>query len=265
MEDLANVTAAILAGGLGTRLSPVIGDQPKVLAEVHGRPFLAYLLDQLSARGVQNVVLCTGHMGGQIQALFGFVYQGLRLVYSQESSPRGTAGALRMALDHLESDSVLVMNGDSFCQADLKAFRAWHSMSQAEATLFLAEANDSKRYGRVDVDADGRVLSFVEKDGHGGPGWINAGIYLFRRRIIETIPANRIVSLEREILPAWIPRGLYVYRGRGRFLDIGTPEAYAQAEQFFGPQCLFEGFLNDQSPFSGIDRADPASRCGRRG
>lgn len=234
VEDLADVTAAILAGGMGTRLRPIVSDRPKVLAEVHGKPFLAHLLDQLAAAGVRNVVLCTGYLGEQVRSAFGDAYRDLRLTYLQETTPRGTAGALRSALALFESESVLALNGDSICEANLGSFRAWHSRRGAEGTIMLAETNDAGRCGRVVVNAAGRVLSFEEKQGQNGAAWVNAGIYLLDRRLIETIPATGSVSLEREIFPAWIARGLYGYRSSGRFLDIGTPAAYAGREQFFG-------------------------------
>ncbi len=96
-----NLTATILAGGLGTRLRSVVADRPKVLAEIHERPFLAYLLDQLAAAGVRNVVICTGYLGERVRAIFGNSYGEMQLHYSQESSPMGTAGALRLALPKL--------------------------------------------------------------------------------------------------------------------------------------------------------------------
>jgi len=178
--------------------------------------------------------------------VFGDSYESLQLVYSQESSPLGTAGALRLALPLFQSDSVLVMNGDSFCQANLRAFWAWHCARNADATLLLTRMPDTKRYGSVHVDVNGLVLSFDEKDSKpvlersegSGPGWINAGIYLLNHRLLLTIPASGAVSLEREVFPAWIGRGLYGYRSEGRFLDIGTPEAYALAEQFFASETL---------------------------
>ena len=231
---MMDVTAAILVGGLGTRLRSVVAARPKVLAEVRGRPFLAYLLDQLAAAGALNIVLCTGFLGEQVQEMFGDSYDGLHLVYSQESSPLGTAGALRLALPLFESDSVLVVNGDSFCDMNIGVFWGWHCAHEANATLALTRVVDSKRYGRVHVDVDGAVVSFDEKSSRGGPGWVNAGIYLLNRRMIQTIPTNRAVSLEREVFPAWIGRGLYGYQCEGRFLDIGTPEAYARSEGFFG-------------------------------
>jgi D-glycero-alpha-D-manno-heptose 1-phosphate guanylyltransferase len=238
MQSLAGLTAAILVGGFGTRLRPVVADRPKVLAEVRGRPFLTYLLDQAAAAGLKSVVLCTGYMGDRVQAVFGDTYGGLHLTYSQEVVPLGTAGALHLALPLLASDPVLIMNGDSFCDTDLQTFWSWHCARGAEATILLHKTLDTKRYGRVRVNAAGRVLSFDEKSDNGGSGWINAGIYVLSRRLLLTIPVGREVSLEREIFPAWIGQGVYGYCGAGRFLDIGTPETYATTEQFFAPETL---------------------------
>ena len=232
-QDLASMTAVILAGGLGTRLRSVVADRPKVLAGIRGRPFLAYLLDQLTAAGVRYVVLCTGYLGEQVQAVFGDAYRHLRLVYSQESSPLGTAGALRLGLPLFKSDFVLVMNGDSFCEANLKALWTWHCARGADATLLLTRMLDTKRYGRVHVDDNGRVLGFDEKSDKCRLGWINAGIYLIKQDLLRTIPTGRSVSIEKEMFPAWIGRGLYGYQSEGRFLDIGTPEAYNVAMGFF--------------------------------
>lgn len=230
------VTAVILAGGLGSRLRAVVADRPKVLAEVRGRPFLGHLLDQLAAAGFREVVLCTGYLGDQVRALFGDAYRGIRVVYSQEPMAMGTAGALRMALPLLNSDPVLVMNGDSFYDMDLRAFLTWHCSREADATLALVRVNDSGRFGQVRIDADGAIVAFEEKSGDSHAGWINAGVYLLARPLIKSIPENRAVSLEKEMFPTWIGRGFYGYSSQGRFLDIGTPEAYLTAAQFFATE-----------------------------
>ncbi len=233
MGSLAGTTAVILAGGLGTRLRSVVSHRPKVLAETCGRPFLSCLLDQLMTAGVAEVVLCTGYLGEQVEAAFGNSYRDLRLIYSRESAPLGTGGALRDALPRVVCDPVLVMNGDSFFQVDLPALRAYHQARAARATLALARVPDTQRYGRVTLAEDGRVLAFEEKGRQGGPGWINAGIYLVGRELLASIPSPGAVSLERQCFPAWIGDGLYGYPGPGRFLDIGTPESYAAAAEFF--------------------------------
>lgn len=232
-RTLSELTAAILIGGLGTRLRSVVAERPKVLAEIRGRPFLAFLLDQLTAAGIKRVVLCAGYKGEQVKATFGDSYRELSLLYSWESSPLGTAGALRLALPLFRSDCVLVMNGDSFCEVDLRAFYNWHCNRGAEATLLLANVPDTRRYGRVKLGANGLLLRFNEKEDERDTGWINAGIYLINYSLFLTIPANSNVSLEHDMFPGWIGRGLFGYRSEGRFLDIGTPEAYAEAGQFF--------------------------------
>lgn len=231
-----NLTAAILAGGLGTRLRSVVANRPKVLAEIHERPFLAYLLDQLAAVGVRNVIICTGYLGEQVREIFGNSYGEMELDYSQESSPMGTGGALRLALPKLESDPVLVMNGDAFCAVDLEGFYAWHRDRGARATMALIKVDDAARYGRVQVDSEGVVVHFAEKSDGSGPAWVNAGIYLMHRALLETIETNRMVSLEKESFPTWIGKGLYGYSCEGCFLDIGTPQSYGDAKRFFAPE-----------------------------
>lgn len=230
---LTGITAAILAGGLGTRLRSVVPDRPKVLAEVHGRPFLSYLLDRLGTAGIRRVVLLTGHRARQVRDTFGDTYNGINLAYSEEPAPLGTAGAIRHALPLLTSDPVLVLNGDSFCDADLSLFFFWHSAQDRRGSLLLADVEDAARFGRVAIGEDERIVHFEEKDGRAEPGLINAGVYILSRGLIESIPVGTPTSVEREIFPSWISDGLHGYRVRGRFIDIGTPESYAAAEAFF--------------------------------
>jgi len=224
---LSDLNAVILAGGLGTRLRPVLWDQPKVLAPIGGRPFLAYLLDELVRQGARRVVLCTGHLGEQVEARFGNAYGPLSLVYSQEHEPRGTGGAIRGALPLLESDPALILNGDSYCRVHLPTFLAWHRARKARGSLVIARVAERSRYGRVDVSDDGAVLLFREKEDKGGSGWVCVGVYLLSQEIIASMPADGPCSLERDVLPA--AAGLFGYRIEGPFLDIGTPESYAQA------------------------------------
>lgn len=233
-SHLSSVTAAIFAGGLGTRLRSAVADRPKVLAEVLGRPYLSFLLDQVAKAGVRHCVLCTGYLGEQVEAAFGGTYRSLELTYSREESPLGTGGALRYALPHLRSDPVLVLNGDSYCHADLAAYWRSHRERGAVGSLLLTEVADTSRFGQVVVDETGALTSFREKQSAaGGAGWINAGVYLLAQELIAGIPPDRVVSLETEVLPSWIGRGLYGHPAAGPFLDIGTPESYAAAARFF--------------------------------
>jgi NDP-sugar pyrophosphorylase family protein len=210
-----------------------MADRPKVLAEVGGRPFIYYLLDQLVAAGIRDAVVCTGYLGERVKEVLGEAHGALRLIYSQESVPLGTGGALRQAFSLFLTEQVLILNGDSFCDANLRALALIHRLRKARATILLAEVSDAKRFGWVEVDAGGAVRAFLEKGGESGPGWINAGIYLVDRSLLQTIPPERRVSLEQESLPAWVGHGLYGFRSNGRFVDIGTPESLALAQQFF--------------------------------
>lgn len=242
---MSEITGAILAGGLGTRLRSVVSDRPKVLATVLGKPFLAYLLDQLAEAGVNRVVLLTGYRGEQIQQEFGERYGHVALDYSMETSPLGTAGALRLALPKLfptgantpgsAPSGVLVLNGDSYCQVDLRLFRAFHEHARADASLVLAQVADTSRFGKVQTTSQNRLERFLEKQEAGGAGEINAGIYLINRELIEEIPEGRPVSIEREMFPTWLQsHTLLGFGSIGSFLDIGTPESYREAEVFFG-------------------------------
>ena len=233
VNAVSELSVAVLAGGLGTRLRSVLPDRPKALAQIHRRPFLAYLLDQLSTTGFSSVVLCTGHFGEQIEQAFGARYGKMRISYSREARPLGTGGALRLALPYLTSDPVLVMNGDSFCAADLTGLWDWHCTRGSQATMLLTQVPDIRRYGSVRIDPDGAVSQFAEKEKRGGPGAINAGVYLLSRQVIHSIAEDTAVSLEYDIFPTLMSKGLYGYPGRGRFLDIGTPEDFAAAEEFF--------------------------------
>ena len=233
MADLSSITAAILAGGFGTRLRSVVSDKPKVLAAVNGRPFISYLLDDLAHAGVKRVILCTGYRGEQVETELGAAYRGMELSYSLETSPLGTAGALRNALPLLPDDRLIVMNGDSYFETYLSVLSELHRKKGATCSMALAHVPDIARYGRVELDENQSVQHFIEKGEGQGPGTINAGIYLFERHVIDSIPPHREVSLERDVLPALIGDRFFGFSSTGRFIDIGTPESYREAEQFF--------------------------------
>jgi NDP-sugar pyrophosphorylase family protein len=231
--NLSEIQAVILAGGLGTRLRPAVADLPKVLAPVLGRPWLLFLLDQLAGADIRQVVLLTGYKAGQVQEEIRDTYRGMCLTYSAEPTPLGTAGAVRAALPCLTGDAILLMNGDSYCAVDLSALREFHCRQHADITMVLAQVSDASRFGTVRIDVDERVIAFDEKTQSGG-GWINAGVYFLAKSLIEEIAPRRQVSLEKEMFLRWIGRqAVYAFRTDAPFLDIGTPESYAQAAEFF--------------------------------
>lgn len=226
-------TVAILAGGLGTRLRSVVNDRPKVLAEISGRPFLSYWLETLAVQGFRDVVICAGYLADQVEQCLGNSFGPLKLSYSVEAQPLGTGGALRLAESKLNSQAVMVLNGDSFCEVDLAAFWKAHLERRLPASLVLRYEQDTRRFGRVTLGSDGRLENFLEKSDLVRPGWINAGIYLLPKEWITRIPPAQPVSLERDLLPRWLGEGIHGFPSAGRFIDIGTPESFARASEFF--------------------------------
>lgn len=234
MQDLRSITAAILVGGQGTRLRAVLPGRQKVIAEVNGKPFLCYLLDSLARAGVSEVVLCVGYKARQVQAEIGNSYGDISLVYSFENEPLGTGGALRLALERIHSEEFLVLNGDSYCDVDLSRFWKWHQEKKAECSLVLTKVQNVARYGSVIIDYEQRVLCFEEKNNVAREGLINAGVYLINRRLLQKLPEGN-VSLEKTGFPTWLKHGVYGYVWQGKFIDIGTPDSYAEASKFFAP------------------------------
>ncbi len=218
---------------MGTRLRSVVSDRPKVLARVCNRPFITFLLDQLIAARTKEVILCTGFRAGDIQKELGNSYRSLNIVHSTESEPLGTGGALRLALPLINTDTVLIMNGDSFVNVELTAYMEWFFQKERQASLLLVKVPDTGRYGKVIVDNDERITAFKEKSPDSGPGLINAGIYLIKKPLVASIPAAIPYSLERQFFPGLIQNGIYGFYSNCNFIDIGTPDSYVQAQELF--------------------------------
>ena len=228
-------TPMILAGGLGTRLRPVISNYPKVLVEVNGRPFLSFLFDQLLEAGFKKVILCTGYMAGQVQQTFGEHYYDLKLVHSPEFVPLGTGGALRNAFPLLKKcpDHVLVMNGDSYIQVKVGKFIDWHFEQKADASMVLSRVENTARYGSVEMDNNSRILDFREKNSGASAGWVNAGVYIFEKTQVERLSPATPISLENDFLPTLLGGEVLGFKCDGAFIDIGTPSSYSKMGAFF--------------------------------
>jgi len=232
MSATSETTVILLAGGRGTRLRSVLGDRPKVLAPVHGRPFITFLLDWIDMAGFGEVVLCTAWGADEIHRALGDEYGNLHIEYSVENHPLGTAGAVRQALNLTGTGNVLVMNGDTCAKLDLRRYMEWHEEGEIRASLVVTEVPDCRRFGLVELDDSGWVTAFHEKPTAPVAGYVNTGVYLFARSLLERIPSREVVSLEEEFLPTLIGDDLRAYCCPGPFLDIGTPESYARAPQF---------------------------------
>jgi D-glycero-alpha-D-manno-heptose 1-phosphate guanylyltransferase len=234
-NGLAHCPALILVGGLGTRLRPVYADGPKALAPIRGKPFLAYLLKMLAENGLSRVVLCMGYRAGQIEQWLADQSFGLHIHYSHEDEPMGTAGALGLAYSrYARGERMLAMNGDSILQLSLASMWNLHAARGAEATIALAYVPDTSRYGSVGVNEEGWVTAFSEKSTERKPGFINGGVYLFEPSVMDRVVKDCSVSLEREVLPTQLMRGLLGFKSDGYFIDIGVPQDLARAQSELG-------------------------------
>jgi D-glycero-alpha-D-manno-heptose 1-phosphate guanylyltransferase len=228
------IPAVLLVGGLGTRLRPILQSRPKPLARVGGAAFLELLVRQLRAQGFRRLVMCTGHLAGQIEEEFADGHEwDVAIEYSEESHPLGTAGAVKFAERYLVRDAdFLVMNGDSFMEIDFRQFIRFHREHGGLISMAVRRVPDASRFGTVEVNALNRVVGFREKMGIPAPGIINAGVYLFNRAILQHIPDGP-ASLEKEVFPRLLAHGVYALEQHGMFIDIGTPDDYARAQELY--------------------------------
>jgi D,D-heptose 1,7-bisphosphate phosphatase len=228
------IDTIILAGGLGTRLRGVVDDRPKALAPIGDRPFLDLLLNFLSSWGcTRKVVLATGYMGDKIESEYARCSSySFKICLSREERLLGTGGAIKKALAHTHTKNVLVMNGDSFTNVNLAKLLSTHAETGSDMTVVLKKMADASRYGRVNIDATGRIVGFREKDSAIGEGYVNTGIYVIKRELFEEVQKEKVLSLEKELLPAFISRQVFGYVTRGKFIDIGVPETYRVAKAY---------------------------------
>ena len=233
---LKETDVVILAGGLGTRLAGVLKGKPKLLAPVDGRPYLDFALRWLSSFGAHRIVLALGHLAAEVEIYVeNRFYDGLEIICKVEPEPLGTAGGLAHACDAVHSEQILVMNGDSFVDADLCELMENHCASRVDGTLLCTLVEDRSRYGTVDIDDRGRVVGFWEKRGTKAPGRINAGIYAMSSSLIDHVKELGPGSLEQDVFQKMPLGSLNAFTGSFEFLDIGTPEDYARASEVLAP------------------------------
>lgn len=220
--------AIILAGGFGSRLQSVVKDIPKPMALINNRPFLSILLESLRINGIHRVVLSVGYKFDYIYEYFGSNFNGLELVYSIESEPLGTGGAIAKALNHVVGDAALVLNGDTFINLETeKLFKFWDLNKVPIMLVHYVE--NSGRYGRVEF-SDTQIISFHEK-GIEIAGFINAGCYLLPKSIFDGFKLPEKFSFEQNFLTEYIIQNkMMAYPSNGLFIDIGIPEDYQLAQ-----------------------------------
>ncbi|MGH3919543.1 MAG: sugar phosphate nucleotidyltransferase [Pseudonocardiaceae bacterium] len=231
IPPLAGVEAVVLVGGLGTRMRPLTLSAPKPMLPTAGVPFLTHLLGRIRAAGVRHVVLGTSYRAEVFAAHFGDGSAlGLVLDYVVEDEPLGTGGGIRNVAPALSEPDVLVFNGDVLSGLDPAEVVRAHRATRADVTLHLVRVPDPRAFGCVPTTADGRVLGFLEKTDAPPTDQINAGCYVFRREMIDSIPAGRPVSVERETFPGLLAAGsrLYAHVDDSYWLDLGTPAAFVR-------------------------------------
>jgi D-glycero-alpha-D-manno-heptose 1-phosphate guanylyltransferase len=222
--------AIILAGGLGTRLRSRLNGLPKPMAPIVGRPFLEILLDQLIKSGCERIILSVGHLHHVIINQFRQSYHGVPIEYIIEETPLGTGGAIRFAMQKAVEHSVLVLNGDTYLDADFSAMLSLHIAAGSPITMAVTNVNDMARYGGIVIEGQ-QVVRFVEK-GQVGSGWINAGVYAINRDFpwLEGLPSR--FSFEMDVLARDLDRLCpTAFPCAGEFLDIGTPEDLDRAQE----------------------------------
>jgi len=223
--------AVVLAGGLGTRLRPITYLYPKPMVPVRGKPFLEYLICFLKNQGISEFILCLHYMAEKFSEYFGDGSKfGVAIEYSIEEEPLGTAGAIKKVEDYLNS-SFLVLNGDTYVDLNPQEMLKNHRENKNVGTVALIEMKDPFRYGVVKLSEDRRITSFSEKVST-AMGYVNAGVYIFEKSILEYIPKNRQVSLEKEVIPHILCKErIYGFITKGYFIDIGVPEDYHRFER----------------------------------
>lgn len=239
--------AVLLVGGQGTRLRPLTVNTPKPMLPVAGVPFTVHQITRARDAGVTRIVLATSYRADVFRDFIGENDLGIEVVIATEESPLGTGGAIRYAADHLSTgilaklrssadDPVLVFNGDVLSGLDIAGLVAHHQETDSDVTLYLTRVEDPRAYGLVPTDADGRVLEFLEKpttEAEIVTDQINAGCYVFRRSVIDSIPAGEKVSVERQTFPALLASGARVSAvvDDGYWLDLGTPLSFVQGSR----------------------------------
>jgi mannose-1-phosphate guanylyltransferase len=222
--------AVILVGGEGTRLRPLTSTVPKPVVPLVDRPFISFMLEWLKGHGIDDVIMSCGFLATSVRNVLGDGSGlGIKLRFVEEPDPRGTAGALKFAQSLLD-ERFLMLNGDVLTDIDLTAQIAQHERTGARATLALVPVEDPTAYGLVHLEEDRSVRDFVEKPSPDqiDTKLISAGAYVLQREILDLVPSDCNVSIEREVWPRLIGDGLYGYPSESYWLDIGTPERYLQ-------------------------------------
>jgi mannose-1-phosphate guanylyltransferase len=230
----------LLVGGFGTRLQPLTNESPKPMLPVAGLPVTEHQIVAAKRAGIHTIVLATSYLSEVFTPYFGDGSKwGIKILYAVEKEPLGTGGAIRNAAELLGRDEpIVIFNGDVLSRHSIANQIQFHIDKGADATLHLIEVEDARAFGCVPTDDDGRVTAFLEKMENPVTNSINAGCYVFSPTVIDQIPLNTVVSIERETFPALVSSGrpVFGYKEQAYWLDVGTPAAL-----FKGSRDLIDG------------------------
>lgn len=224
----------ILAGGQGTRIRHLLPGLPKPLAPINGKPFLEWIIEFLAKQGLNDIVFSTGYLADQIKNFVSNNQLGLKLQCADEKVPLGTAGGVLNALDANQDnfDNALILNGDSLTLTDLSPLFESFTDASVGVSMVGVKVRDAGRYGTLVTKDDGFLVGFKEKQP--GTGIINAGIYLFRKGVLDKLPRAKNISLEVDVFPSLLAQGvrIKVIGVEAPFIDIGTEESLTEASLF---------------------------------
>ncbi len=228
-----STSTILLVGGMGTRLQPLTLKTPKPMLQVAGVPFTEHQIRKAADAGIAEIVLATSYKSELFEPYFGNGERfGIKIKYAVEKSALGTGGGIRNAANLLaDCDQVVIFNGDVLSGHDLKAQLEFHKKHQADITLYLTQVEDARAYGCVELLENKQIKSFLEKMENPISNLINAGCYIFNRQIIDKIPQDKVVSVERDTFPNLLANNAKVfgYLDNSYWLDIGTPAALVKA------------------------------------
>ncbi len=231
--NLKDIDVVILCGGLGKRLRSIAKDIPKPMVKIGRRPLLDTIIHYMADFGCRRFILCLGYKANLIKSYYtdNDSMRGLNIVFSYEKTPLGTGGAVKNAKRLIRSNPFIVLNGDSFRKFNLAHFLKFHQQKKSLVTILLKKVTNGREYGEVKVDKSSRILSFNEKNSAVKNCLINAGVYIFDKKVFRLMPATSEFSLEFDFFPRMAQKKIFGYPYRGYFIDIGTPERYQEAKK----------------------------------
>lgn len=229
-------SAIILAGGFGTRLQEVVKNVPKPMAPIKGRPFLEWQMDYWIEQGIRNFILSVGYRYQDIQSHFADAYRSASIDYVIENTPLGTGGGLLMAIKKLDlNNPLLLLNGDTFFEINLKEFDEFAISRNAEWCFSMFSSRECDRYMSLQFDSNDGRLTGLKSDVENTERYVNGGVYWVNPKSLGKIKAEagNCYSLENDLIPQMIIEGIrtYGFYGKGKFIDIGLPKDYLRAHK----------------------------------